>query len=659
MIRRLCPALGLAIACTIALAETAAAAATLYVANDGSDDGNDCTVESAPCQTLAHSIAQMASGDTLIVEDGVYTQPIRRMPSGTPDAYTTIRARHDWGVTIDGSEFPDEFLFGIHFYDNSYVHVQGFHVRMNQSYDNNTAAIAALESDHIKIIRCGGSYAPTAGNASTVGIGPGSSYVLIEESYAFGGGRYQYQIYQSHHVIVRRSVARNDYWTGSLQCAGFVNYDSTDTVWQNNIALDSDNEHCSGTLYGGFWHENKDDFAADTSELLVGNIVLNFHPNFGGNYDPKVTGTHDIRDMVIWGGSHGATFETGPGDAATVLIDRMTVGDISGNYDGPNDQAARGTGVSVYRQLTNSVTNSLFLDCNSLGVADHTVSDYNAFFGNGANYGGATQAAVGPNDVCAENGNELDPRDSGLLYLPRIEAGSALKTAGEGGGQIGAEIVFKTGRPGTLHGEPGWDELTGEPLWPFPNEDQIKAKMAAYDGPGAPGARGFATGTSIDGTPQTLTKYVWEYLGNEIPADIYGLRITADSLPDGYIDIPYRYELAATGGEPPYAWALTGELPAGLSFDPGTATIAGTPSRVETATVTIELTDAADDTTSKQFQLAVRAERPDPGGDGDGGGGDGGDLDSSCGCHAGTRGAPGTAVLAVFVLVALGRRRRR
>src|SRR5205085_1629742 len=61
-----------------------------------------------------------------------------------------------------------------------------------------------------------------------------------------------------------------------------------------------------------------------------------------------------------------------------------------------------------------------------------------------------------------------------------------------------------------------------EPLWPFPNEAVIKADMASYSGPGGAGARGFTAGNSLDGSPQTLTRYIWEYLGNQIPAEIYG-----------------------------------------------------------------------------------------------------------------------------------------
>jgi hypothetical protein len=503
------------------LSSTAASAATRHVALTGSDAGNDCT--SAPCRTISHGIAAMASGDTLLIGDGTYTDPITDMPSGAAGAYTTVAAEHDWGVVIDGSAWPNTFMNGISVSAKSYVRVRGFKVKMSQANENNEP-ISVPNSDHVKIERCAGSYGPTTGNAATFDIGPRSSYVLVEESYAFGGSRYQFLVYQSDHVVVRRAVARSDYWNGTLQCAGFVNYDSVATAWQNDIVLDSDTANCSGRLFGGFFSENKTDYAPDTSQALAGNIVLNVQAFYAGDLDWVTSGTRTLSDMVIWGSSGGYYGDQGDGLPASINATRMTIGGISGTYDGPNGGAAEGTGFSIYGAVSNTLTNSVLASCHSLGVADYTSSDYNAFAGNGANYGGHHAATAGAHDRCSENGNAVDVLAASLRYLPRIEPGSPLATAGQGGGQIGAQIVYQIGGSGTLHGEPGWDTPSAQLLWPFPNEDQIGKDMAAYAGPGAPGARGFATGNSRNGTPQTLTKYVWEYLGNEIPPEIYSAR---------------------------------------------------------------------------------------------------------------------------------------
>ena len=128
-----------------------------------------------------------------------------------------------------------------------------------------------------------------------------------------------------------------------------------------------------------------------------------------------------------------------------------------------------------------------------------------------------------------------DPEENGLLYPVRIEAGSPLATAGSNGGRVGPEILYEIGRDadgdgisGLLYGEPGYDELQDgkegralRSLWPWANENKIKELMSITV-EGVPGIYGFTAYVSAFGSPNTLTSYIWEYLGNPIPADIYG-----------------------------------------------------------------------------------------------------------------------------------------
>jgi hypothetical protein len=581
--RRALPGALLGLAALTLTWSSVASAATLYVATTG-DDAGSCQSESAPCKTITRGIGLMGSGDTLVVDDGTYAESITHMPSGSPGAYTSIVAKHDWAVVIDGSQFADDFTNGITVSSKSYVLVRGFRVRMNQANGNNLPIMVPY-SDHVKIQRCSGSYGPTAGNAASIGVGPASSYVLVEESFAFGGSRYQFLAYQSDHVIVRRSVARNDYWNGTLQCAGFVNYDSTATAWQNDVALDSDTANCSGRLFGGFFNENKTDTQPDTSQSLQGNIVLNVQAYYAGDLDWVTTGTRTIEDMVIWGSTGGYWGDQGPGLAAHTSATRMTIGGITGTYDGPNAAAAHGTGFDIYSDIDNSLTNSLLVKDQSYGVADYTASDYNAFSGNGANYGGVHTAAAGPHD------QNVDATSS-LKYLPRIEPGTTLATAGEGGGQIGANIQFMVGATGSLQDDPGWDQPTTQSLWPFPNEDVIRSDMAAYTGPGGAGARGFTSGSSLDGSPQTLTKYIWEYLGNQIPQEIYGLQVTVGNLPTGVVGATYLATVSASGGAAPYTWSVIGTLPPGLALAADTGVISGVPTSSGATTFTIAAHDS-------------------------------------------------------------------
>jgi GDSL-like Lipase/Acylhydrolase family/Bacterial Ig-like domain (group 3)/Putative Ig domain len=89
------------------------------------------------------------------------------------------------------------------------------------------------------------------------------------------------------------------------------------------------------------------------------------------------------------------------------------------------------------------------------------------------------------------------------------------------------------------------------------------------------------------------------------------LNIVTASLPDASQGVGYSQVLAASGGTAPYTWSVSsGALPAGLSLDPTTGLISGTPSGSGTSTFTVEATDSsspsAEDATTN-FTLRVDA----------------------------------------------------
>ncbi|HTU32308.1 MAG TPA: putative Ig domain-containing protein [Candidatus Acidoferrum sp.] len=72
------------------------------------------------------------------------------------------------------------------------------------------------------------------------------------------------------------------------------------------------------------------------------------------------------------------------------------------------------------------------------------------------------------------------------------------------------------------------------------------------------------------------------------------LAISTAALPDGVVGAPYSETLQASGGTAPYSWdVMSGSLPAGVTLDPSSGTISGTPTATGTSSVTVEVTDAA------------------------------------------------------------------
>jgi hypothetical protein len=414
----------------------------------------------------------------------------------------------DTGINIDSNR--------------KYVKAEGFKVKGNINHsDANSNGPVVIDGSYNKLIRVAAYNAGGTGNVAVVNVG--GDHNLVEECWAWGTGRYKFIVYHATNTIVRRCVARHDYHGGNdgwaHQEAGFTNYDSTNSIFQNDIVIDSGVAgNANEVIYGCFWDENNDS-SKSKSGKIEGSICLNVRTNYAGMLD-KVSGTRSISNSVVWDSGGGYTAIAGGATSSyppQVSLSNMTIGTLISSYDDIYESMGVGAGVpAAISGGTFAITNSIIYNATAYGINGSTMnSTYNALYGNGTNYGHSASGGTGDTTNVA-------PLTGGLRYLPRIETGSALKTAGSSGGQKGATILYKHGTDGTLYGETGYDTLTSTALWPFPNEARIKADMASYSGNGPSGARGFATGTSKDGSAQTLTKYIWEYLGNQIPSDIYG-----------------------------------------------------------------------------------------------------------------------------------------
>lgn len=191
-----------------------------------------------------------------------------------------------------------------------------------------------------------------------------------------------------------------------------------------------------------------------------------------------------------------------------ILIDHCTFG--TGNQNAGD----AGWVINCYGGFNDTVRNSIIYGYSGTGGLYYQVPtvDYNDAYNpglSGSNYSTTPGAHMKSSNPIA---------DGSLKYLPRIESGSPLDGAASDSGDIGANLDYLIGTPGTLYGESGYDTKTTTPMWPFPNEALIKTKMAAYSNHSVNGARGFAaSGNGLYGGPKTLTSYIWEYLGNACP----------------------------------------------------------------------------------------------------------------------------------------------
>lgn len=484
------------------------APAQYYIAPTGSD-WNDGKSLQQPFRSFAHAFRKMRGGDTLVLLDGEYSDAAKtgyisyvgrgsaQPPSGTPRLPTVVRALRPGNVTVRGTLFlgrtPDRGGKQTH------IRIEGITFEGGGVIYN---------GDHITIKDCG--------FHGTFGIGSNDHHEfsdnnLIEDVWIWASRERIIAInYRSHRNVWRRVVVRGD-GCGTAACAGSGNpnvgfsvYDSSDISVQNMIVLDrvlapTDEpyadfavaQHTPDPRY--YFGRNE---WLGTLSLKAPDIGYYMEPDSGQTIDPTVRIVNAVAWDAHWSGMNLSRAGTNN------LLENLTV------------RAGRDDGVRVSPILRSGTLRNVIID----GAGRYGINS--AYAPTHVNVHGASVAPYKQTTctiACYAGNPRADGATPSLRYLTRVEPGSFLKGKGHGGADIGANVLYRYGRDGSRHGEADYNRLTETPLWPWPNEDRIKREMCARTDRGfcAPGKRRDGTG------PVTLTSYIWEYLGQEMPRQIY------------------------------------------------------------------------------------------------------------------------------------------
>ena len=121
-----------------------------------------------------------------------------------------------------------------------------------------------------------------------------------------------------------------------------------------------------------------------------------------------------------------------------------------------------------------------------------------------------------------------------------------------------------------------------------------------WSGPqtGTPTSAGYGGESTITPTKEGTYTYVLNCGGTEtgMAKLIVGnlLTVQTKSLPSAKVGEAYSQAITATGGTPPYTWSLiSGATPSGLSFDPATGIVSGTPDQFGDTSLGVQVKDSA------------------------------------------------------------------
>lgn len=536
-----------------------ASAADVYMSTTGTKTTGKSTASdwsNANCySTLAGAFAAMSGGDTLTINDGTYTGSNNAInntiapPSGTAGSPTIIMARN---IPCDGVTVCSSALKVI-FEATTTVQASSTNDTVAGAYFDSPGSRQYITFRGIKwtgpVVTGGLTYTifkqcafqgTASGNYAVVALGERQ---LLEDCVIMGKGRYGVLNYSdtpaSRYNVVRRTIVRQD-WANkdkdvSMPIAGIAVYRTNDIGILNSIVID-------GPDPSNYWHQNPTYFiggmgstVADSTNISVlGNVVI----NYPGPTMHWTSGTVDIGTIT-----DNVGINIGGGVTANnpMTINRLSLFNVNRMLWNWFDSVQQGIGKGMIStglfswagaaapSLTNSIISSVYAGTDSsegyaLNGVDRPVSYVNYYATKGRLNGSVPTNTITTNPVYSGSNTS-----GSIKYPVRVETGTSLKTGGSGGGQVGAEVMYKIGVDGTFYGETGWNVTQSDPLWPYPYEAWVKAELASMPstitGSTMPSpTRGVAslTAKQLNGTSDvTLTSYIWESLGNQMPTNLY------------------------------------------------------------------------------------------------------------------------------------------
>jgi hypothetical protein len=438
---------------------------TYYIAATGGSDSNSGSNQSQPWKTFKHAISKLKPGDTLLLLDGTFYQTLDIDVSGEAANPILIKALNDGMTIIDGQGVREVLTIEGEAADYKHdIVLQGF------KCTNSRKSVYKIKyTRRLTMRRLSGSNAVDLDGNYHIFDFDRCEDILVEDCAAYGSGRILYNYWSSLRGTFRRCWGQwKENRRGSVKTA-LTCYGSGDCIVENCVMTMAPGVqvHVEGIKIN-----RRDGNPFGSRNKIYGNVVHGLSSSGSSGFitqGNEIIADNEWFNNVSIGNSYGFYQR----NDLNLKVNRITIAESieKGFTQVPyckNDPAYH-CSWRVYSYIQNSsIVDSptgfsrnespivLPSECEGGPYFGEMTHEWNNIYDVDEVYSG-TAEGVNETEINPNYDTETYGKGAYLIVPP------ALKGKGEGGLDIGAEIIFQY-----LNGE-----ITNEPLWPWPMEERI------------------------------------------------------------------------------------------------------------------------------------------------------------------------------------------
>lgn len=347
---------------TALLGSAPASATTFYVSADrGTDQASSGLARETPLHGLAAATARLQPGDRLVIESGVYTEPLHLVKSGTAAAPIEVMG--------DEGELP----------------------QIRTAEDAVTIA-----ADYVVVLRLDASSSGDLGSAFL--IMAGHHHVTIADSVAHDSACVGIGGLQTDHVVIRHNRVYGNSGRSPWQCSGISLYQAANiddapgfhNVISGNLVYGNMNRVLDPKLTGPLAGHT-----TDGNGIIIDDF-RHTQPWQGQRTAPYRSATLVENNVVYGNGGRG--IEVFYSDDVT-LIGNTAIGDLLDRQLIPGTYGELHVAFASRVKLYNNLIDSGAMAAVTVAKADNVEADYNVTVGGGLRQDGAAVAWGGHNQV--------------------------------------------------------------------------------------------------------------------------------------------------------------------------------------------------------------------------------------------------------------------